>query len=433
MTTEAPDQLSRGAAEADPVALQRLTGRMLDELRLIERLEEHVGKVVFADRLVQEIVQCDERLTRPELPEDGELKALRGYSRPAELVRVAHICRLVQDGDRVLDIGVGRGYVLASLFANAAPSFVHGVDISERLLAQTQLMIDRNGIDRSKVALDTLDVTQMDAGYLTDREIDLVLMFEVLEHVSGPQRALTSIANAMTDHQLLVFSVPIQGRIEACWGHKTLFDVDAILGLVKAAGLHVNWVESVHNMWAVFAVSKSEHRPDVLTRFSSLEPEASSEAPPLVFTPVRRTSSLSGGGYTTVKGCPDVVFDADPDRPCAFGTPGLSALRLELSFEPASAVESVHVECRDVDGVPLAEWDSRRLERFDGVPRSFSFRPGWSDEDFDADILEIDGEIRSTFLTVLTSEPCKVRVHRAHFAPAAESLSLPLAVTAVDR
>lgn len=408
-----------------PLLLQQ----QLVSLRLVERLEEHVGRAVFEEQLVDEIVASSAELTRPRIPDEGEKKALNGYKRPAEVVRVAHICRLVNDADRVLDIGVGRGYVLASLFANAAPAHVFGVDISERLIAQTRLMIEANGIDADAVDLETLDVTAMPADYLNSRGIDLILMFEVLEHVSDPQRALGSIADAMSERELLVFSVPVQGRIEACWGHKTLFDSVSIQTMIAEAGLHLNWVEPVHNMWAVFAVSKMAARPDLIKRFSPLAGPKTAESAAMEFVPVKRTSSLHDDSYTTVKGCPDVVFDADVDRPCSFGTPQLAALRLELSFSPAEAVEEVSLECQDADGTPLATWVSRRLDRIDNGPRSFSFRPGWSDLDFRSEVLDAETDIRRAVLTVKASGPCKVRVHRAHFAQREGALVMPLAVT----
>ena len=83
-----------------------------------------------------------------------------------------------QPGERVLDIGSGPGFVAAAIAdAVGSPGVVHGVDISEPLLAVARA----HCADRPWVEFHHADATQLP---FPDRDFDAVISTQVLEFVS---------------------------------------------------------------------------------------------------------------------------------------------------------------------------------------------------------------------------------------------------------
>jgi arsenite methyltransferase len=92
-----------------------------------------------------------------------------------------------QPGERVLDIGSGPGFVAAAIAdAVRSPGVVHGVDISEPLLAVARA----HCAGRPWVEFHHADATQLP---FPDRDFDAVISTQVLEFVPDVDAALTEI------------------------------------------------------------------------------------------------------------------------------------------------------------------------------------------------------------------------------------------------
>ena len=118
-----------------------------------------------------------------------------------ELVLAEHLARYhlaarLAPGRRVLDAASGEGYGSAILNAAGAAS-VQGVDVDADVVAHAR---GRYGLD-FRVA----DITDLP---FAEGEIDLVVSFETIEHVSDPARALDEFARVLGADGLLFVSTP---------------------------------------------------------------------------------------------------------------------------------------------------------------------------------------------------------------------------------
>jgi SAM-dependent methyltransferase len=100
-------------------------------------------------------------------------------------------------GRRVLDLGSGEGFG-AALLAQAATA-VTGVDIDERTVEHSRA--NYPGVD-FRVA------SASDLSAFPDGAFDVVVAFEVIEHVAEQERVLAEVARVLADDGLLVMSTP---------------------------------------------------------------------------------------------------------------------------------------------------------------------------------------------------------------------------------
>jgi SAM-dependent methyltransferase len=110
----------------------------------------------------------------------------------------ARLCELVaaRQPREILDVGCGEGYVAAALRAGGLTCPIHGIDISERAIAEAR----RNAPDALFRVADVASLAEAGERY------DLVLMCEVLEHLPDPRGALSLLARVSRRH--VVVSVP---------------------------------------------------------------------------------------------------------------------------------------------------------------------------------------------------------------------------------
>jgi SAM-dependent methyltransferase len=101
-------------------------------------------------------------------------------------------------GAIVLDAGCGVGYGTAHLARSAAN--VVGVDISEETIEYAQ--------ERYRTADVDFEVMDLAALQLPDRSFDVVVAFEVIEHVPEPERVLAELARVLRDDGTLLVSTP---------------------------------------------------------------------------------------------------------------------------------------------------------------------------------------------------------------------------------
>ena len=122
---------------------------------------------------------------------------------PGRLVEAEHRARYWcasrwAPGNRVLDAGCGTGYGLAMLLAEG-PESVTGVDISEEALAEAGT---RLGDEAELVRADARDLP------FDDDSFDMVVCFEVIEHMERQPEALDELKRVMRPGGVLLMSSP---------------------------------------------------------------------------------------------------------------------------------------------------------------------------------------------------------------------------------
>jgi len=164
--------------------------------------------------------------------------------------------------------------------------------------------------------------------------------------------------------------VPLLGRIEACWGHLSLFDDRRVQSLCDDAGLLIQHVEVVQNQWVLVVCARTELPADRLADLrvgagESAAPPADEEAYELrrirldadedefevvMGTPAARSVTVRParvGVEVTVEGGRGGV---------RLSTPDAGLVRIELSFADADGVSGVWARQHDQDGRSLAAW-----------------------------------------------------------------------------
>lgn len=181
------------------------------------------------------------------------------YEGPANQTRCFRILELIKPGDRVFEIGPGRGYPAGLMLRDRGVSAYRGVDVDRRNLEATKELLNLNGLmNRAELRhRDIYDITQAE---LRKFGADIVVCCEVLEHLPDAELAVATLAAALPSHADLLLSVPLLGRLETVWGHRSVFDTARIRGMVENAGLSVHAVDVVDNMW-VFVLASRSSRP----------------------------------------------------------------------------------------------------------------------------------------------------------------------------
>ena len=162
---------------------------------------------------------------------------------------------VVEPGDRVLDIGVNYGYLAGVLLRDGRLSAYTGLDLSEHLLEAVQQMREVNSLTDVPCKLAVQNLYDLTPEWVAETDPDLVVLLEVLEHVPNAEQALTTIARCIRPDAAIVFSLPVLGRLEACWGHVSMFDTARVRRMIASAGLIVQHVEAVHDTWQLVVVS----------------------------------------------------------------------------------------------------------------------------------------------------------------------------------
>ncbi|HEX4011437.1 MAG TPA: class I SAM-dependent methyltransferase [Solirubrobacteraceae bacterium] len=120
-----------------------------------------------------------------------------------KLVHAEHIARYrwaaeLAEGRTVLDAGCGTGYG-SLVLAQAGAHRLVAIDASAEAVAQTQARLGERG-----------EATRADARELpfADESFDLIVCFEVIEHIGGGDRALAEFARTLRPDGVLVISSP---------------------------------------------------------------------------------------------------------------------------------------------------------------------------------------------------------------------------------
>jgi SAM-dependent methyltransferase len=159
----------------------------------------------------------------------GPLDALQG----AALRDRMRLLGPVERTDRVLEVGVGRGGLLALLARRGGE--VTGIEPSRPSWAAAR----EGGVPVANVSIEEAEVDP--------RSCDLVILWHVLEHLEDPAAALERIRAWIADGGRLVIAVPNLGSLQARIGgdrwfhqdvprHRTHFTVDGLERLLIRTG-----------------------------------------------------------------------------------------------------------------------------------------------------------------------------------------------------
>jgi SAM-dependent methyltransferase len=152
---------------------------------------------------------------RPEVrvqPDIGEYRAFgnmetrNGLQERLEIPLLLRALRLAR-GQRVLEIGCGRGIALPVLSSRLVPRALTGVDIDAELVAIARTRVERAGVRATVVEADARSLPFEDAAF------DLIIDFGTCYHVSGGRpgaaRALNEIARVLRVGGRFVHETPI--------------------------------------------------------------------------------------------------------------------------------------------------------------------------------------------------------------------------------
>ena len=114
------------------------------------------------------------------------------------MARYIFAANFVKDKN-VLDAGCGSGYG-ADFLASRGAKYVLGVDISSEAIAYAQEHYRRNNLEYL-----VMDVTNL---RLDDKSFDVIVAFEVIEHLHDQEKFLAEVRRVLKDDGLLIISTP---------------------------------------------------------------------------------------------------------------------------------------------------------------------------------------------------------------------------------
>jgi 2-polyprenyl-3-methyl-5-hydroxy-6-metoxy-1,4-benzoquinol methylase len=296
---------------------------------LHERVGERVGRRLSAPARRLAIARAVRRVQPLRRWEGIPDRTFARYTEGGNAVRIARVRDLVPAGRRILDIGIGHGYVAGVLLRDRRPSHYCGVDLREARTAATRAMIEANDLDDRPVELVVRNILEVDSDFWRHHDPEMVLLLEVLEHLSDPAAALRAIGAGVRPGTRVLFTVPLYGRLERIWGHRSVFDRRRLEWLCQHAGLVIERAQPLQSTWSL-----------VLARKVS----GSIEAP--------RGESV---GYTFSQ-VPVRPGDARPDGGVRLRMPNPRVVRVELSVDPPGRARQLRIQGLDESGSPRVEW-----------------------------------------------------------------------------
>jgi len=149
-----------------------------------------------------------------------------------------HLAKLFALGRRVVDIGFGCGY--GSEMLTAVADQVVGVDNSREALEHVKVKHVQPNLRFMEG--DALKLTAV----LAEREFDLAVAFELMEHLPDPARFLKEVRRVLKPGGMLLLSVPHfhkTGRQERTWGanphHLWTWECNGLERLLNSVFPHV--------------------------------------------------------------------------------------------------------------------------------------------------------------------------------------------------
>jgi 2-polyprenyl-3-methyl-5-hydroxy-6-metoxy-1,4-benzoquinol methylase len=333
------------------------------QVRLLSRLEHRQANQLLADVLERERAHAMETLAPlrpwPLLPETS----FATYTRGPNQVRIRRVLDFIRAGDHVLDIGIGYGYLSTVLIRDTKLDYYCGVDLSQRYLDTARRGIEENGLVSANYELKILNLYDLSPAFLKEHRPNLILLLEVLEHIPNPELAFQTLGAAVEEGTSVLFTVPMLGRLEGVWGHRSLYDEARIVALCHHAGLTMDHVEPVHNTWILALASRSGE-----LKSTQSSPTGSRQEPPIrerlsgryFFQSVRlgRVNIEAIGSATDISvGSKGVSFRVEGAQGggITLPVPEPEVFRAEITWEEAENLEAVTVEAA-AEGTPRMRW-----------------------------------------------------------------------------
>ncbi|HEX8102546.1 MAG TPA: class I SAM-dependent methyltransferase [Solirubrobacteraceae bacterium] len=289
-------------------------------------------------------------------------------------VRIARVLDFLQAGDRVLDIGIGYGYLSTVMARTGLLEYYCGVDLTQRYVDTTTEGLEWNGVPSDNVHLEVNDLYALTAPWIAEHRPDLVLVLEVLEHVPDTEGALRHLASILAPGTSILFTVPMIGRLEGVWGHRSLFDQQRIRQLCEAAGLTIQYVEPLHNVWTLVLATTTPEVPDRLltaaaapipapepeTRHDYVFQDVDLKRPGAEFRRQGRPKRGRAVVRRTRQGLHCEVSATDVTTAPYYGGLALpveapAVVRLQIQYEDASQIDAVYVDGYEGDE-RVARW-----------------------------------------------------------------------------
>jgi SAM-dependent methyltransferase len=103
---------------------------------------------------------------------------------------------------RVLEAGCGSGRKTHVVVPPQSSNYIVGLDISQDVL-------DKNDVVKEKILAD------IQSYVLQPRDFDLIVCFDVLEHLPRPEKALANFARGINDGGLIVIASPVVSSVKS--------------------------------------------------------------------------------------------------------------------------------------------------------------------------------------------------------------------------
>lgn len=354
-----------------------------------ERLSTAAARKVFEPDLQAWFAYARENI--PELEPWGGPGGMAHSETDTAKLRFRRTMDFVRPGERVFDVGFGRGHLAGMLMKERKLAGYHGVDIVDWHVKAFHEMVAANGLEDAEIGLTIGDLYDLTREQVEDTGANLVICCEVLEHVPDAELGLRKLADALPEGADLLFSVPLYGRLEPVWGHVSVFDTSRLKAMLDGAGLIAHHVEPVGNIWAFVVASRS---PQASQRVL----EASGRPDTNVSRPLSRRRDfidLPAGDFSA-KGCELVPADdhavtcviASGGSPATVSFPvrdGVEAARLKITFDDFEQVQQVHVRAtQSRKAKPRGEWiwTPKPGQVPGGTTKRLGLRPGESTPSF---------------------------------------------------
>ena len=292
-----------------------------------------------------------------------------------------HFAASLAEGKRVLDVGSGEGYG-ASILAERAASVV-GVDIDAASIEHSRATYVRDNLEF--VAASALDLRQfIDGGF------DLIVCFEVIEHIADQAQLLAEIWRLLTAGGLLVLSTPDRneynrGRAEPNPFHVRELNENELRGLLSSRFSRVAlWGQRVVVGSEIVRRDRRETAEETALRFGLVGPSenwAISHRRPLMYL----VAIASSGELPSIAGL-SVLSDesatlvrrqeqlAAEQRRLAAEQEQLAAKRLELVASTEETLRHVEAERKQLERArDVLERRVVRLERDAAVAQARAY------------------------------------------------------------
>lgn len=120
-------------------------------------------------------------------------------------------------GDRIIDLGCGKGLILNTIHSKKKCSLLIGVDISKNNIEYNLI----KNIENAELVC--ADFNTFDFSILKTKKIDTILLLDVLEHIKNDIHFLEKLFFNMPEHSKLIIKVPnsqfLFNEIDTTSGH----------------------------------------------------------------------------------------------------------------------------------------------------------------------------------------------------------------------